>query len=304
MNEKKIFQTIRQLGFSDYEARCYLAMFNKDSMAVSEVAKLSGVPRPNTYDALEKLMNKGFIKALPGKTKRYAVSDPRLIKEKSYLPMINSIEYELEGLDKKVKEKAAIKASLEENMEGTLECLDSLYRQNRENSAPIEFIEVMKDARQINDTFIQLIKESKTEILSLAKQRITNLKPETLKTLDEQVKLGTGLIKKGLSVKCIYEIAGDEKHDKDLRKYIIDKFDKAGEQIRVIKDLPMRVTIFDEKVAMYTLVDDRGYTITASHFTQVVRNPVMAKSLKIMFDAIWDKAEDYKEYKNRLNIKK
>jgi sugar-specific transcriptional regulator TrmB len=304
MNQDQLFQTIRQLGFSDYEARCYLALFNKESLAVSEVAKISGVPRPNTYDALGKLMANGFIVSVPGKTKRYSVSDPNLLKEKSFLPMINSIEFELESLDRKRKEKTGTKAALEKNMDSVLKQLDVLYKDNRTNNNPLEFIEVMKDSRQIDNRFAQLLKESKVEVLSLTKQRFTGISRKVSKTVEYQVKFGTEIIRKGLSVKCIYELTPDKKHNEVMCKNIIDKFAAAGEQVRVMKDLPMRMAIFDEKIAMFTLVDPSGKCISSSFTTQVVRHPIMAKSLKIMFEALWDKAEDYYEYKKRIKAER
>lgn len=52
---------LRELGFSEYEARAYLALLHTSPMNGYEVAKASGLPRANVYGVLQKLEDRGAI---------------------------------------------------------------------------------------------------------------------------------------------------------------------------------------------------------------------------------------------------
>ncbi|HSJ54729.1 MAG TPA: helix-turn-helix domain-containing protein [Anaerolineae bacterium] len=52
---------LRELGFSEYEARAYLALLHTSPMNGYEVAKAAGLPRANVYGVLQKLEDRGAI---------------------------------------------------------------------------------------------------------------------------------------------------------------------------------------------------------------------------------------------------
>lgn len=52
---------LTQLGFTDYEARAYTALVRRSPLTGYELAKVSGVPRPNIYAVIERLQQKGAV---------------------------------------------------------------------------------------------------------------------------------------------------------------------------------------------------------------------------------------------------
>jgi HTH-type transcriptional regulator, sugar sensing transcriptional regulator len=58
---KKAADSLIELGFTEYEAKTYLALIKNGPSSGYEVARLSGVPRPNVYAALEKLRDRGAV---------------------------------------------------------------------------------------------------------------------------------------------------------------------------------------------------------------------------------------------------
>src|SRR5213594_56798 len=52
---------LQQLGFSEYEARAYLALLQRNPLNGYELAKVSGLPRANTYAVLQKLEERGAV---------------------------------------------------------------------------------------------------------------------------------------------------------------------------------------------------------------------------------------------------
>lgn len=70
-------QLLRDLGFSEYEARAYVALLRRSPLTGYEVAKASRVPRPNVYAVLQKLEDRGAVLRLEtGQGVRYAPVSP------------------------------------------------------------------------------------------------------------------------------------------------------------------------------------------------------------------------------------
>jgi sugar-specific transcriptional regulator TrmB len=52
---------LQKLGFSEYEARAYVALLQRSPLNGYELAKASGIPRPNIYAILQKLEERNAI---------------------------------------------------------------------------------------------------------------------------------------------------------------------------------------------------------------------------------------------------
>ncbi|MBI5002527.1 hypothetical protein HZC31_04020 [Candidatus Woesearchaeota archaeon] len=67
-----------ELGFSTNEAKVYLALVKLGSGTTSDITKESGVHRVNTYEIIDKLVNKGLVSSLKKGAKTiYSVGDPK-----------------------------------------------------------------------------------------------------------------------------------------------------------------------------------------------------------------------------------
>ena len=54
-------ELLQELGFSDYEARAYVALLQRSPLNGYELAKASGLPRANIYGVLQKLEERGAV---------------------------------------------------------------------------------------------------------------------------------------------------------------------------------------------------------------------------------------------------
>lgn len=61
-----IIEQLQQIGFSQYEAQAYIALLGEHPLNGYELAKISGIPRPNIYAVLQKLEERGAILRLDG----------------------------------------------------------------------------------------------------------------------------------------------------------------------------------------------------------------------------------------------
>lgn len=69
-------EALSSLGFSQYEARCYVGLLGLEPQTGYAVSKTTGVPQPKVYEALRKLVTRGAARQLPGEPVRFAAVDP------------------------------------------------------------------------------------------------------------------------------------------------------------------------------------------------------------------------------------
>lgn len=267
--EEELIKDLSQLGLNQYEAKVYLALLQRSSLATSEVATISKVPRARTYDILESLLEKGLASLKPGKYKKYSAVDIDTFKSKL---IINN-----ERLYNEKREKIhEVSLSLKKKIE-------SIYPPGNFMSDPFEYIEVIKDPYQIHRKFCQLFREAQKEVLAFVKPPYTGFR-------NEQTEHELEILRGKISVKGIYEIP-EEKAERERRFENIKQLVEAGEEARVLPELPIKMVIFDEKTVFFVLEDPafkRG-----SSTSQVIEHRSLAKTLKIVFDTLWNQAQDY-----------
>lgn len=75
-------ETLKQIGLTDYESEIYLTLLQKGQISAYELAEKTGMYRQATYDALNRLIEKGFVNSVKeGKSQLYKGINPELILE-------------------------------------------------------------------------------------------------------------------------------------------------------------------------------------------------------------------------------
>lgn len=72
----ELIDSLQRLGFTDYEAKAYVALSGRYPATAYEVAKVSGLPRANVYSVLRTLEIKGAIQPVGETPRSYAPVDP------------------------------------------------------------------------------------------------------------------------------------------------------------------------------------------------------------------------------------
>ena len=68
--ERKILEVLEFIGLHKNERIIYLDLIKNGSSTALEVSKRTKIHRPNTYDALRKLLEKGFISQVKNISKK------------------------------------------------------------------------------------------------------------------------------------------------------------------------------------------------------------------------------------------
>ena len=269
MRNSSYIETIKKFGLAEYEAKCYLALFEKESLTVSEIASLAGVPRSNIYAIMKKLLVKGLCISLPGGVTKYAPADPGSFR----MEMLNSLDDTRKAVD---------------------ELADNLSNLYKNNSNPLEYIEILKNPEHIRRRYIQLCKITKSEILSLIKPPFASTSPELIK---EQENTMLGAMKRGVKVRGVHELPPDEAGREQMYKEINKTYEPEYEEIRLSERLPLKVAIFDGLIAMVTMVYPILNELSLTGL--VIDHADYSEGLKTMFEDYWDKGIDYYILDNR-----
>src|SRR5436305_1954137 len=93
---------LQQLGFSEYEARAYLALLQRNPVNGYELAKTSGLPRANIYAVLQKLEERGAIVRfeMPNGTRYAPIAPTELTKRAAtrFQHTLNAVQQALADL--------------------------------------------------------------------------------------------------------------------------------------------------------------------------------------------------------------
>lgn len=76
LTNQDLIGNLRALGFTEYEARVYIALIESPPSTAYELSKSSGVPRPNTYSALTALAARGAAMPVSERPVRYVAQRP------------------------------------------------------------------------------------------------------------------------------------------------------------------------------------------------------------------------------------
>ncbi len=266
MNHTERIEILRKLGLSEYEAKCYLALFGKESLRVNEVAHMAEIPRPNAYEALRKLLAKGLCVSLPGRTRKYSAADPRHFKDRS----IDSLNNSMKSIDHLYND------------------LDALFKKSSGNNNPLEYIKVLKDRYQIHHKYVELCSKAKKEILSFTKPPYVFATDEEYQ---EQSNPQYDALKRGVSIKAIYETPPEQAERAPFVKWMRDAYGGPGDEVRVTDSLPIKLAIFDDKTVLFVMPDPISEKLTIT--TVVIENPALGLAFKTLFDSIWNQAKDH-----------
>jgi sugar-specific transcriptional regulator TrmB len=286
MKKTLILKGFKEIGLSDYEAKSYLSLLERETLTVAEVSRFAGIPRANAYEALDRLMSKGLCTSKPGKTKMYCATDPELLKEKFIINVDKSLKVELANLKEKERDIIEQSRAAKEKIDIMVKELKPSFENSRLKTNPLDYIEIIKDPYQMHKKFMQLGREAKVEILSFTKPPYSGPREWVREQCEQKLEPH----QEGIENRCIYEIP---KNDEEFEWWFeaINAAVKEGEKARVIEELPMKMAIFDSRIVIMGLVDptSKGTSLT----TQIVEHPDLAKSLKILFQTLWQQAEDY-----------
>jgi len=267
---------IEKIGLSKRESEIYMALLQKKEFTAAEIASITDVTRTKVYEILQNLEIKGLCTGTQrNNRKQYRAIDPKI----AFQNIISQDE-------KKLNTKKEIANQLGED-------LHSLFKKNNYENNPLDYVEILNDNYQIYSRCIEIQQNTTEEILAFTKSPYT--KP--LKPFQDYLNGELDALKKGVKIKSIYEYRDISK--KEL-KNIVDNWIAGGEEARIVEELPIKMAIFDNRITMISLNDP--IPLKSGITAMIVIHEGFAKTMKNIFDSIWEKAMSFDEFKIKEKI--
>lgn len=255
MDNEDLVSQLTRLGLTSYEAKAYLTLIRRDSFTAAQVARQSGLPRQRIYDVLGSLVQKGLAAARPGTVVKYAATPPDL------------------AIDLLLASHRESLARMERDAQQMVGDLKPAFDEGQEHTDPLEYIEVLRDRRAINERFTEIQANVKKEILVFTKPPYATPPQENVEGLE---------VIASHDARSLYEFSV---FDEPAVRRGVQRFVEAGEQARFVPSLPLKLVIVDETIVMFGMEDP---VAGSSELTiVVVEHQSLAKVLKTAFDAIW-----------------
>ncbi|HWH36643.1 MAG TPA: helix-turn-helix domain-containing protein [Candidatus Limnocylindrales bacterium] len=266
--ESELVAQLTRLGLTSYEAKAYLALIKRDSFTAAQVSRQSGLPRQRIYDVLGSLVQKGLAVARPGSVVKYSATAPELAIDQ----LLQAHRQQLTEMEREARSMASL--------------LKPAYEAGKEHTDPLEYIEVLRDRRAINERFAELQSSVKREILVFTKPPYATPPQENVEGLEVSLTH---------EARSIYEfgVFDDPAVAEGVRRFI-----EAGEEARFVPELPLKLVIIDETIVMFGMEDP---VANSSDLTiVVVEHTSLARVLKTAFDAIWANGLTFDQAHDRL----
>jgi sugar-specific transcriptional regulator TrmB len=261
-------EQLTRLGLTMYEAKAYLALIRRGSSTAAEVARIAGVPRQRIYDVLASLVERGLASTRPGRVVNYVASPPDTAIERLVSDHKQAVE------------------ELERGANVMIRQLAPAFKEGQGVTDPLDYIEVLRDRRAINERFSELQDEIKDEILVFTKPPYATPPQEEEKGLE---------VTATHTARSVYEfsIFDDPATIEGVRRFI-----DAGEEGRFVEQLPLKLVIIDERYVMFGMEDP---VAGGSELTMVVvEHHALATTLKGAFETIWSQGLSFDEAHKRF----
>lgn len=267
LDVKRLENELINLGLSQREARVYSIMFQKKDFTAAEIQQLAGIPRTKVYEVLALLVNKGLCAEKKiGRFKKYELVKP---------------EYAIDRILLEHREELIKRENLSKKL---LEVLTPVYNERKTVDNPLDYIEVLKDADLINQKWLYYLETTEKEIIGFTRGPYSQ---EPFANVNQEM----NLIREGVKLRNVYEY--NDVCTIGFLEYVL-QWKEVGEEVRVNKELPIKMMIFDEKTVMFALNDP--VSLKPSLTTMIVEHCGFAKVMKFVFESVWSKSSPIEEF--------
>ncbi len=256
------------LGLNRYEATTYLALLEHRGFTPVQVAARAGVPRQRIYDVLASLCARGLaIERHSDGQRRYFAVDPTVA-----LPAL---------LDERRRQFEHEQAALADSMHTLLESLSPVFTSGHNQIDPLDYVDVLLDRRLVVERAIDLARSAEREICVCFKLPLLGDRAANFAEVVEP-------LQRGVRYRALYERSALS--DAELRAWV-RQFVAWGQQARVVETLPLKVNLYDQRIALLSLHDP--VTGTLSLTALCVTHPNFSAFLQGAFEQLWRDAEPF-----------
>ena len=274
-NGTELLKGLYDLGFSEREAKVYLALLKKRYASAAELQKISGIPQSKIYEVIDGLVRRGYCsEIISGRRKSYEIIDPKI-----------SLESSFDNLQRRLNNSMGLKGRFSQ-----------LFTQSEETYRPLNQIEVLRGNDNIHHRYCQLIMATKNEILGFGRRPYAcDTNEKSREQDDKEMQLQSQEVK----ARWIYEI--DLPYDSWLIPDL-QKLSETGIRIQIADRLPLKMMIFDRELLL--VAEEEPFGRDGELTMSVIRQSTIIKAFCALFEYFWINSVGLDKWLNSQSDKK
>ncbi|MEM2911841.1 MAG: helix-turn-helix domain-containing protein [Candidatus Bathyarchaeia archaeon] len=286
IDDKKLFEILRELGLSRREAEIYLFLWKKGPQKAYTIAAYLNIDRAQTYRALNSLKEKGIVEITIEAPTRYAATPIE--------PLIESL----------IKTKKTEVARLENEKQEIINYFKSIHKKPIGQEYPIAKLKVIVGKDGIFTKILQMAKEAKKEFLELTTS--SGLIHEDMAEIPDMI-IKLAQEKRNIRFKILANIS---KENLNIIKRILKKIPARNSNIELRHiDLnsqfyPRFVMTDEEETILYVTSKSESSTPLQEDTGLWITSKMFAAPLKASFMEIWRNAVNAEDRVNELETGK
>lgn len=113
MEQMELMNLLKKTGFTEYEAKAYIALTQTGEAAVKRIAETSGLPTNKTYEALHHLEKKGFVLSIPVSPLKYRLESLGRLQQqiKQQKKEVQQLEKQYSHFAREITKKPALETA-------------------------------------------------------------------------------------------------------------------------------------------------------------------------------------------------
>jgi len=272
---EEIIEELRKFGLSKREAEVYVALLQKKDLTAPEVAKITSVTRTKCYEILQNLVKKKICNEnFKNGTKTFNCIEPKIALQN--ILAVHEIELN--------KKKTAAK--------NFGESLTKIFNEKEKFDSPLDYIEIISEPGTLKAKWMEFEKSMKEEFLVFVKA------PYAV-NMEDNIEEESETLEKKVVIKGLYEY-GNLKTKEEINNLIhfMKVYQNIGEEVRVYKELPMKLAIIDETITMISLAD--RISMKPQLTSMIVNHPSLANAMKTVFYTYWNMGMTVEEFEKSV----
>lgn len=251
---------LQAVGVTPFQETVYELLLQSPRCSEKDVARrLGGAERTAVAEALDALENLGLVSRLPDGT--VVIAPPGLAIEALALRRQREIDQARAGASRFV-------------------ALHSARKERRADAS--ELVELIRGKQAIQQHYMQL------ELSAKHRMRVFELPPYLANPpIREQSEAEFEILERGVECQGLYDASVLEQPGKIEQ---IEACVAAGEQARISPNLPAKLAIFDDEVAVLAMAEPGQ---TASDVVVLVHRSTLLTALIALFEAYWHRATPF-----------
>jgi HTH-type transcriptional regulator, sugar sensing transcriptional regulator len=252
-----------ELGFSEREAKVYLALLHQRSATSADLQRSSGIPQTKVYEIIRRLVQQGYCRERKvGHKRTFEVIDPQ-----------SALAFPIQKLETLVQDAQLLK-----------EELTTIYASAKEVIEPLEYLEILHGNETIHHHYCQLVRNAQNEILGFGRPPYACDTSDKVSEQDVEMK---ALIQRGGVSRWIYQTEG---MDPDWPVNTLTDLANHGVLIRMTPRLPLKMMVFDNREVLVAHEDP--YALPGDLTMVIIKQSTIANAYRALFDFFWAQASE------------